>query len=81
MPSSRVAGKRALRETRARKALGDKCSGSLRIGNPSRELERWGRFNGHELVADVLDGVKFKNGIKVTEDDHDEEKTDERVAA
>ena len=35
------------------------------------------------LVADVLDGVKFKDGIKVTEDNtHDDnEKTDERVAA
>jgi putative transposase len=44
--------------------------------------ERWRRFNGHELVVDVLDGVKFKDGIKVTEDDnHDNETTDERVAA
>jgi transposase-like protein len=44
--------------------------------------DRWRRFNGHELVADVLDGVKFKDGIKVTEDDnHDDGLTDERVAA
>jgi transposase-like protein len=44
--------------------------------------ERWRRFNGHELVADVLDGAKFKDGIKVTEDDnHDNETTDEKVAA
>jgi transposase-like protein len=44
--------------------------------------ERWRRFNGHELVADVLAGVKFKDGIKVTDDDNqDDEKTDERVAA
>src|SRR5450756_227163 len=28
--------------------------------------ERWRRFNGHELVGDVLDGAKFKDGIKVT---------------
>ena len=36
--------------------------------------ERWRRFNGHHLVADVLDGVKFKDGIKVTDDDnHDDE--------
>jgi transposase-like protein len=41
--------------------------------------ERWRRFNGHELVADVLDGVKFKDGIKVTEDDTATQ--DERVAA
>ena len=44
--------------------------------------ERWRRFNGHELVTDVLDGVKFKDGIRVTEDTNDDdEMTDERVAA
>ncbi len=44
--------------------------------------ERWRRFNGHELVGDVLDGVKFKDGVKVTdEDNNDNEMTDERVAA
>jgi transposase-like protein len=44
--------------------------------------ERWRRFNGHELVTDVLDGVKFKDGIKVTDDEnHDDAMTDERVAA
>ena len=31
--------------------------------------ERWRRFNGHELVADVLAGATFKDGIRVTEDD------------
>jgi hypothetical protein len=45
--------------------------------------ERWRRFNGHELVADVLAGERFKDGIKdgikVTDDDN--EMTDERVAA
>jgi transposase-like protein len=41
--------------------------------------ERWRRFNGHELVADVLDGVKFKDGINVTDDDTTTQ--DERVAA
>ena len=40
--------------------------------------ERWRRFNGHELVADVLAGVEFKDGERVTED---ETTTDERVAA
>ena len=41
--------------------------------------ERWRRFNGHELVTDVLAGVKFKDGIKVTDDDsHDPA---EKVAA
>jgi putative transposase len=41
--------------------------------------ERWRRFNGHELVADVLAGVKFKDGIKVTDDDTTTQ--DEKVAA
>ncbi len=41
--------------------------------------ERWRRFNGHELVADVLNGVKFKDGIKVTDDNN--ATTDEKVAA
>jgi transposase-like protein len=41
--------------------------------------ERWRRCNGHELVADVLDGVKFKDGIKVTDDETTT--TDEKVAA
>lgn len=41
--------------------------------------ERWRRFNGHELVAEVLDGVKFKDGIRLSEDDTTT--TDEEVAA
>ena len=44
--------------------------------------ERWRRFNGHELVADVLAGIKFKDGIPVTDDtNHDNEMTYEKVAA
>jgi len=42
--------------------------------------ERWRRFNGHELVTDVLAGAKFNDGIRVT-DDNDNKMTDERVAA
>src|SRR3954449_563576 len=41
--------------------------------------ERWRRFNGHALVADVLAGAQFKDGIRVT-DDHTTT-TDERIAA
>jgi len=41
--------------------------------------ERWRRFNGHELVADVLDGVTFKDGVKGEKTDY--EKEDEKVAA
>jgi putative transposase len=45
--------------------------------------ERWRRFNGHHLVADVLAGAKFKDGIPVTDDDNDDNEItqDERVAA
>ena len=44
--------------------------------------ERWRRFNGHKLATDVLAGANYEDGIKVTEDDNDDnEMTDERVAA
>ena len=44
--------------------------------------DRWRRFNGHELVGDVLDGVKFNDGIKITDDNnHDDDRTEEKVAA
>src|SRR4051795_12619862 len=43
--------------------------------------ERWRRFNGHELVADVLAGAKFKDGIRVTDDGTHDETTDQKVAA
>jgi putative transposase len=41
--------------------------------------ERWRRFNGHELVTDVLAGAQFKDGIRVTDDETTT--TDEKVAA
>jgi putative transposase len=41
--------------------------------------QRWRRLTGHELVADVLADVKFKDGIRVTDDDT--EVTEEKVAA
>jgi putative transposase len=41
--------------------------------------ERWRRFNGHELVADVLAGATFKDGIRVT--DEETTTTDEKIAA
>ncbi len=41
--------------------------------------ERWRRFNGHELVTDVLEDVKFKDGIKIT--DNQTTTTDEKAAA
>ena len=30
--------------------------------------ERWRRFNGHELVIDVLAGHTFKDGIRVPDE-------------
>jgi putative transposase len=41
--------------------------------------DRWRRINGRELVADVLAGAQFKDGIRVTDDEIT--MTDERVAA
>lgn len=41
--------------------------------------ERWRRFNGHELIADVLNGATFKDGVKVT--DNETTTQDEEVAA
>ncbi len=35
--------------------------------------ERWRAFTGHELVAEVLAGVEFKDGRKVVNQDDDEE--------
>jgi len=40
---------------------------------------RWRRFNGHELVADVLAGANFKDGIRVPDEHPDQH--DEKVAA
>jgi hypothetical protein len=41
----------------------------------------WRRVNGHELVADVLDDVKFKDGIPVSDDtNHEDQMTEEKVA-
>jgi putative transposase len=41
---------------------------------------RWRRFNGHELIADVLDGVVFKDGERVIDKDNDNNSIDEKVA-
>ncbi len=41
--------------------------------------QRWRRFNGHELIADVLNGATFKDGVKVT--DNETTTQDEEVAA
>ena len=66
--------------TRVTKGAGSKKAG---LGMAYKLLdaaqERWRRINGHELVADVLDGVTFKDGIEVENTDY--EKDDEKVAA
>ncbi len=41
--------------------------------------ERWRRFNGHELVAEVLGGATFEDGLKVEKVNNEEEI--EKVAA
>ena len=41
---------------------------------------RWRRFNGHELIADVLDGVVYKDGERVIDEDNDNNSIDEKVA-
>ena len=41
--------------------------------------ERWRRFNGHELITDVLDGATYKDGIRINEED--KTTATERVAA
>lgn len=30
--------------------------------------ERWRRFNGHELITDVLDRITFTDRIRINED-------------
>ncbi len=40
--------------------------------------QRWRRFNGHELIADVLAGAVFKDGEPITDQDNDN--IDEKVA-
>jgi len=42
--------------------------------------QRWRRFNGHELIADVLDDVVFKDGERITDEDVDNDSIDEKVA-
>jgi hypothetical protein len=42
--------------------------------------QRWRRFNGHELIADVLNGAVFNDGERVTDEDHDNNSIDEKVA-
>ncbi len=42
--------------------------------------QRWRRFNGHELIADVLNDVVFKDGERITDQDNDNNSIDQKVA-
>jgi transposase-like protein len=69
--------------TRVTKGAGSK-SAALAMAYKLLESpqKRWCRFNSRELVADMLNGVEFKDGIKVTDNDtHDDGMTDERGAS
>ncbi len=41
--------------------------------------ERWRRFNGHDLITEARDGARFKDGVKVSDDEATTQ--DEDVAA
>jgi putative transposase len=66
--------------TRVTKGAGSKAA-ALAMAYKLLEAaqERWRRFNGHELIADVLNGATFKDGVKVTDDETTTQ--DEEVAA
>ncbi len=66
--------------TRATKGAGSKKAAlAMAYKLLDAAQERWRRFNGHQLVADVLAGATFKDGIQVSDDQTTT--TDERVAA
>jgi putative transposase len=65
--------------TRVTKGAGSKAAAlAMAYKLLATAQERWRRFNGHELIADVLNGATFKDGVKVTDDETTTQ--DERVA-
>jgi hypothetical protein len=80
----RVDGRgRTSRRTRVPKRAGSK-SAALAVAYKllATASNAGGGSTGHHLIADVLDGVRFKAGIRLTDDNnHDDRTTDERVAA
>ena len=66
--------------TRVTKGAGSKAA-ALAMAYKLLEAaqQRWRRFNGHELIVDVLNGATFKDGVKVTDDQTTTQ--DEEVAA
>jgi len=66
--------------TRVQKGAGSKAAALAMAYKLLDQAQRsWRAFNGAELVKEVLDGVEFKDGEKVTDDKDDT--MDERVAA
>jgi len=66
--------------TRVQKGAGSKAAAlAMAYKRLDQAQHSWRAFNGAELVKDVLDGVEFKDGEKVTDDKDDT--MDERVAA
>ena len=66
--------------TRVTKGAGSKAAAlGMAFKLLSTAQERWRRFNGHELVADVLAGARFTDGIRVP-DEHPTTQN-EKVAA
>jgi putative transposase len=66
--------------TRVTKGAGSKAAAlAMAYKLLATAQERWRRFNGHELIADVLNGATFKDGEKVTDDETTTQ--DEEVAA
>jgi len=62
------------------KGAGSKAAGlAMAYKLLAQAQHSWRAFNGAELVKEVLDGIEFKDGEKVTEDEATT--TDERVAA
>jgi transposase-like protein len=66
--------------TRVTKGAGSKAA-ALAMAYKLLEAaqQRWRRFNGHELIVDVLNGATFKDGVRVTDDETTTQ--DEEVAA
>lgn len=66
--------------TRVQKGAGSKAAAlAMAYKLLAQAQHSWRAFNGAELVKDVLDGIEFEDGEKVTEDEATT--TDEKVAA
>ena len=66
--------------TRVQKGAGSKAAAlAMAYKLLDQAQQSWRAFNGSELVKEVLDGVEFKDGERVTDDETTT--TDERVAA